>query len=64
MSQLQKIFLILLLSFNYTITLSQIDTTQVKQHIKTLSSDAMEGRLVGSKGEKKLLNILLIISKS
>ncbi|WP_380293355.1 M20/M25/M40 family metallo-hydrolase [Hyunsoonleella rubra] len=53
MSQLQKIFIILLLSFNYTIALSQIDTTQVKQHIETLSSDAMEGRLVGSKGEKK-----------
>jgi len=52
MSHLLKIIITPLLLLYYNIALSQIDSIRVKQHIITLSSDAMEGRLVGSKGEK------------
>jgi hypothetical protein len=53
MRQTLKVIITILLLLQYKFAISQTNSILVKQHIETLSSDAMEGRLVGSKGEKK-----------
>ncbi len=52
MNPLINRFAILLFSFLYISIFSQVESSQIKKHIETLSSDSMEGRLVGSNGEK------------
>jgi Zn-dependent M28 family amino/carboxypeptidase len=47
-----KVIISILFFLQYNFAISLVDSIRVKQHIETLSSDDMEGRLVGSKGER------------
>jgi hypothetical protein len=46
------VYLLLLAVFSIALQAQQIDATKIKQHIKILASDSLQGRGTGSEGEK------------
>jgi metal-dependent amidase/aminoacylase/carboxypeptidase family protein len=46
------VYLLLLAVFSIALQAQQIDATKIKQHIKILTSDSLQGRGTGSEGEK------------
>ena len=47
-----KLIAVVLLFIGYSTVKAQIDDIKLKQHIEVLSADSMQGRLVGTIGEK------------